>query len=81
MKYLVFEASRTGYGIDQVESPMTVGELREFLKDFEEDDEIILSHDRGYTYGTLSREASLRIETDGDYGAEYVEVDVISTGW
>jgi hypothetical protein len=74
-KFLVFDADRTAYGIDQIERPMTVGELREFLKDFDEDDAIILSHDRGYTYGTLSRTVSIRVESKGEYGVEYEEID------
>lgn len=52
-KALVFEAERTGYGIDQIGRPMTVGELREFLEDYDDDTLFILSHDNGYTYGSI----------------------------
>lgn len=52
-KAVVFEAAREGYGIDQIDDPMTVGELIAFLSDFEDDDLFILSHDRGYTYGSI----------------------------
>lgn len=53
MKALVFEAPREGYGIDQIRRPMTVGELKEFLDDFDDDVLFILSHDNGYTYGSI----------------------------
>ena len=51
---LVFNAMREGYGIDQLRNPMTVGELMELLEDYEEDDIIVMSHDNGYTYGSIS---------------------------
>lgn len=51
---LVFEADRTGYAIDQIRNPMTVGELKALLEDCDDDTLIILSHDRGYTYGSLN---------------------------
>lgn len=72
-KALVFEAPRTGYGIDQVErSAVTVGDLIRFLQDFDEDDPVILSHDRGYTYGSINLyEAQLYFQTeDGGYISE-----------
>lgn len=53
---VVFEASRDGYGIDQIaDRAMTVGELIDILSDYDEDALFILSHDNGYTYGSLSR--------------------------
>ena len=76
-KVIVFEARRDGYGIDQIEEPVTVGELMRMLKDWDEDTPIILSHDGGYTYGSLSRTAYIREEHEGDYGTEYETVDEI----
>jgi len=72
---LVFEAQREGYSIDQVGNAVTVRELRDLLEDMDDDMEIILSHDNGYTYGTLSRTASIREEHKGEYGPEYEEID------
>jgi hypothetical protein len=66
MKALVFGAGREGYGIDQVNNPMTVGELKEMLEYLDDDTAIILSHDNGYTYGSLSRWAELRESEDGE---------------
>lgn len=52
---VVFEASRTGYAIDQVlDRAMTVGELIDLLSDYDEDTLFILSHDNGYTFGSIS---------------------------
>lgn len=52
MARLMINAVREAYGADEVRT-MTVGELIEFLQDFDEDTEIILSHDNGYTYGGI----------------------------
>lgn len=52
---IVVEVSREGYGIDQIErSAMTVRELIEQLEQYDDDDIVVLSHDNGYTYGTVS---------------------------
>lgn len=64
---LVFGAERSHYSIDQQEASgttMTVGELIGILQDYNEEDLIILSHDRGYTYGTLSYPAYYEKEED-----------------
>ena len=52
---MVFEANKDGYGIDQIaDGAMTVGELKSLLEDYEDDTLVVLSHDRGYTYGSIS---------------------------
>lgn len=77
-KALVFEASRDGYGIDQIEEhAMTVGQLKEVLEQVDDDMIVVLSHDRGYTYGSLSEVAEIRKPQEGEYGVEYVPVDEI----
>ena len=65
-KAVVFEASRTGYGIDQIKNPMTVGELISILSDYDEDDIFILSHDKGYTYGSIEEYSMQEYEKDAD---------------
>ena len=77
MKALVFQAHRTGYGIDQVENPMTVGQLRAMLEDLDDDMIVICGHDNEYTYGSLSHEADIREEHEGEYGKEYETVDIV----
>ena len=65
---IVFEAERTGYGIDQIEDKaMTVGELKELLEDYNDDDLFILSHDRGYTYGSISYPTIWEREDGGEW--------------
>lgn len=54
MRAIVFEADRAGYGIEQVDRPATVADMRRWLEDMDGDDIVILSHDNGYTYGSVS---------------------------
>lgn len=72
---MVFEAMRTAYGMGDVDHPMTVGELRAMLDDLDEDMPVILSHDGGYTYGSLSHYPTFYKAQEGEYGTEYVETD------
>ena len=71
-KALVFGVMREGYGIDQINNPLTVGDLRYLLEDLDDDITIILSHDNGYTYGSLPSVAELR-EQNND--GEWITVD------
>lgn len=67
---VVFEALRTGYSIDQIANKaMTVGDLIGILEEYDEDTLFVLSHDNGYTYGSVSRwEYSEREENeDGEW--------------
>lgn len=70
MNKLLLEANREGYGLDQIRSTMTVGELIAFLSDYDEDTEIYISNDRGYTYGSITesdfREAAEEGEEDDE---------------
>ena len=50
---LLIEAEREGYSLQQGGRTMTVGELMEFLQDYNEDTPIYISNDNGYTYGVL----------------------------
>lgn len=64
---IVFEAERRGYGIDQIaDRAMTVGELISILEDYDEDTLVVLSHDNGYTYGSLSSGMMGEAEEDED---------------
>lgn len=71
---VVFEARREGYGIDQfAHQAMTVGELKELLEDIEDDALFVLSHDSGYTYGSIdARDATVYQEQeDGEWTQEW----------
>lgn len=49
---IIIDAQRETYSKEDVRT-MTVGELIELLQEFDEDRPVILSHDRGYTYGGI----------------------------
>ena len=67
MTAVVFEAERTGYSISQVKDrAMTIGELRELLADYDDDDLFILSHDNGYTYGSISSRDMQEMDPDDE---------------
>jgi hypothetical protein len=53
---VIIDTSRDGYGIGQVvNNCFTVGELIEFLsREYDENMPVVLSFDRGYTYGALN---------------------------
>lgn len=55
MKRLIINAMRESYGKDDLRT-MTVGELKSLLEDYDDDAEIVLSHDSGYTYGGIRQE-------------------------
>lgn len=67
MEKLLYQTFREGYGIDQVRQTMTVGELIEFLGNYDEDTPIYLSFDRGYTYVGITED---RFEEDYEEEAE-----------
>lgn len=54
MKKLLIQTLREGYGIDQIRRTMTVGELIDFLGNYDEDTPVYLSFDNGYTYGGIT---------------------------
>jgi hypothetical protein len=56
MKKVLLETNRSGYATDQIENTLTVGEVIEMLKDFDEDTPVYFSNDNGYTYGGLDWE-------------------------
>lgn len=51
---LFIEGRRDGYSPRQCGYTMTVGELIEYLYQFDEDTEVLLNNDNGYTYGSIT---------------------------
>lgn len=47
MEKLIYSTSREGYDVDQINRTMTVGELIDFLAQYDEDTPIYLSFDNG----------------------------------
>lgn len=54
MKALEILAVNEKYSMEDVRGTMTVGELTQFLSDYDDDTPIYLSFDGGYTYGGIS---------------------------
>ena len=50
---LFFETEAHAYAPEDCTNTMTVGELREFLDQYNDDTLIMFSNDHGYTYGRL----------------------------
>ena len=51
---LFIEGRREGYSVEQIDRTMTVGDLIAFLENYDEDTEIYLKNDNGYTYGSIT---------------------------
>ena len=69
---LLLEAQREGYATDQVGRTMTVGELIDWLQQYDDDTPIYISNDRGYTYGAI-RDSRIREEWDEEEDDEEEE--------
>ena len=65
MKRLIILAMRESYGKDDLRT-MTVRELREALEEFDDDAQVILSHDSGYTYGGIRYDLMEETEDEDD---------------
>lgn len=50
---LFIEGRRNGYVPEQCRETFTVGKLIEILKEYNEDTEVYLRNDNGYTYGSI----------------------------
>lgn len=64
MKQVLIRAKRNGYGTDQCGHTMTVGELIDFLNQFDEDTPVYLSHDNGYTFGSITEYDFEEVDTE-----------------
>ena len=53
MKAIYIEGRRDGYSPEQCDSTMTVGELIEYLSQYNNNAEVYLKNDNGYTYGSI----------------------------
>ena len=53
MSYITLETKREGYAPDQCGSTRTVGELVDYLSQFDEEAKVYFSNDNGYTYGSI----------------------------
>ncbi len=56
MTKLIINAKRNGYAPDQCGRTLTVAELISYLEQFDDDIPVYLSHDSGYTYGSITEQ-------------------------
>lgn len=56
-KVVFIEGRRNGYAPEQCGRTMTVAELQSFLDQFDEDAEVYLDNDNGYTFGSIDWES------------------------
>ena len=63
---LFINGKRNGYGPEQCGRTLTVRELIELLSEFDEDTEVFLSNDSGYTYGSITESDVWLDEYDED---------------
>ena len=61
---LFIEGRRNGYGTDQCGRTMTVREMIEWLEQYDDDTEIFLINDNGYTYGNIDERSFIEPEED-----------------
>ena len=54
MKKVFIDGKRNGYSPAQCGKTLTVGELIARLEDFDEDAQVFLKSDNGYTYGSIT---------------------------
>ena len=72
MKRAIFiDGRRHGYCPAQCGATMTVGELKEFLEQFNDEDEVFLMNNNGYTYGSIT-DSSFE---SGKYDSEDIYLD------
>lgn len=67
MKVLFIEGRREGSSPEQCGGTMAVGDLIEWLDQFDYDTPVYLSNDKGYTYGSLTESSFEEREADEDY--------------
>lgn len=75
---IVFEATREGYAIDQLSESrtITVGHLKAILRNVPDETMFVLSHDNGYTFGSLDWYEDVKGYTQEDEECEFEECDI-----
>lgn len=64
---IFIEGRRNGYSPDQCGRTMTVRELIDYLENnFDDDQEVFLDNDRGYTYGNITESSFSEVNQDED---------------
>lgn len=64
---IFIEGRRNGYSPDQCGRTMTVRELIDYLENnFDDDQEVFLDNDRGYTYGNITESSFSVVDEDSE---------------
>lgn len=64
---IFIEGRRNGYSPDQCGRTMTVRELIDYLENnFDDDQEVFLDNDRGFTYGSITESSFSEVNQDED---------------
>lgn len=66
MTALFIEGRRNGYTPDQCGRTMSVGDLIEYLSQFDEDMPVYLNNDNGYTFGSIDERSFEEEELEED---------------
>ena len=53
-EYIKIETHRSGYGVDQCGRTLSVGELIDYLSQWDDETPVYFSNDNGYTYGSMN---------------------------
>ena len=53
-EYITIETHRSGYGVDQCGRTLSVGELIDYLSQWDDETPVYFSNDNGYTYGSMN---------------------------
>lgn len=73
---LTIDGRRTAYSVDQIldyRHTLTVGELREYLEDLDDDMPVMINNDNGYTYGEIDYSSFREEESEDDEDEEEEE--------
>lgn len=71
MKKLFIEGRRNGYSPEQCGETMTVREMIEWLEQFDDETQLFLINDRGYTYGSITESSFQEEEIEDEEGEDY----------
>ena len=53
-EHLTIESHRSGYTVNQCGRTLSVGELIDYLSQWDDDTPVYISNDNGYTYGSIN---------------------------
>lgn len=66
---ILLNTRRTGYSVKQIldeKYTLTVGELMNYLSDYDPESPVLFSNDDGYTYGEIDDESLYEVEIEED---------------